>query len=41
VDLIVGPACCSAAATASVLAARRGVPVISWACSADFLSDKV
>lgn len=41
VDIIVGPACCSAAARASLLAERRGVPVISWACSADFLSDKV
>ncbi|CBN74841.1 Tyrosine kinase specific for activated (GTP-bound) p21cdc42Hs [Ectocarpus siliculosus] len=41
VDLIVGPACCSSAAAASALAARRGVPVVSWACSAAHLSDKL
>lgn len=41
VDLIVGPACCSSAAAASALAARKGVPVVSWACSAAHLSDKV
>lgn len=40
-DFIVGPACCSSAAVAGVLAGGRGVPVISWACSAQFLSDKV
>lgn len=39
--MIVGPACCAAAARASLLAERRGVPLISWACSADYLSDKV
>ncbi|CAM9285282.1 unnamed protein product [Ectocarpus sp. 13 AM-2016] len=41
VDLIVGPACCSSAAAASALAARRGVPIVSWACSAAHLSDKL
>lgn len=38
--IILGPSCCSAAAVASALARRRGVPVISWACSADYLLDK-
>lgn len=41
VDVIVGPVCCQAAAVASMLAHRRGVPVISWGCSAEYLSDKV
>ncbi|CAN0390407.1 unnamed protein product, partial [Hapterophycus canaliculatus] len=40
VDLLVGPTCCSAATSASVLAARRGVPLVSWGCSASHLSDK-
>lgn len=41
VDLLIGPACCAAAARASVLAEARGVPLVSWACSANYLSDKV
>lgn len=41
VDMIVGSACCASAARASVLAEQRGVPLISTACSADSLSDKV
>ena len=41
VDVIVGPACCSSATAASLVAARKGIPLISWACSAEHLSDKV